>query len=105
MFLDQHSMRIGNTIFYNLESSRQGYLKALENYPLYGGLLGFGIFIGFAYKTPIYSKLYKEIAYSFMAGMSISYTHVYYHYLQYLNVVSESYDVIKDKFSAFPEAV
>ena len=74
-------MRIGNTIFYNLESSRQGYLKAMENYPFFGTIIGFGVFIGFAYRTPIYSKLYKEIAYSAMIGMSLAYTNVYYRYL------------------------
>jgi hypothetical protein len=97
-------MRIGNTIFYNLESSRQGYLKALENHPLIACILGFGFLVRFAYKTPIYSKLYKEIAYSGLMGLGCSYSYVYYHYWKYLNVVSESYDVVKDRFSASPKA-
>ena len=39
-----------------------------------------------------------------MMGMSVSYTYVYYQYLQYLNVVSESYDIVKVKFVSDPKA-
>jgi hypothetical protein len=77
----------------------------METYPFWGSILGFGFFVGFAYRTPIYSKLYKEIAYSAMLGMSIAYTNVYYNYWKYLNVVSESYDVVKDRFSSNPKAL
>ena len=98
-------MRIGNTIFYNFLSSRQGYLKAIENYPLFCAILAFGFLIRYAYKTPIYSKLYKETAYSIMKGMGLSYCYVYYHYWKYLNVVSESYDVVKERFSNAPKAL
>ena len=54
---------------------------ALENYPLIAGLLAFGIWVGFALKTPIYSKLYKEAGYSLILGTGVSYSYAYWHYM------------------------
>ena len=105
MYLDQHSMRIGTTIFYNLESSRQKYMLALENYPLIAGVLAVGFWIGFAYRTPIYSKLYKEMGYSIVLGTGVSYSYAYFHYLKYLNVVDESYNIVRMRFAQNPQIV
>ena len=53
---------------------------ALENYPLVASFLAFGFFIGFAYKTPIYSKLYKELGYSLAMGGTFGWSYArYYH--------------------------
>ena len=99
MFLDQHSMKIGHSIFYNLEAARQEYLMAFENYPLIGGLLSFGFFVGFALRTPIYSKLYKELGYSIGLGFLTGYSYAYRYKLKYMAVVDESYEIVKAHFS------
>ena len=103
MFLDHHSMRIGSTIFYNLESARQEQMVALEEYPMLSGILAFGFFVRFAYKTPVYSKLYKELGYSMAMGGAVGYSYAYYYYMKYIQVVDESYEVVKQKFANNPE--
>ena len=105
MFLDQHSMRIGHAIFYNLEGSRQEYLQALENYSLIATILGFGFFCVFAVRTPIYSKLYRELGYSAVLGATFGYSYAYKYKLKYLDVVDESYDVVKQKFTNEPHLI
>jgi len=39
-FLDQHSMKLGNHIFYDLESKRQDYLTCFDLMPFTTGFLG-----------------------------------------------------------------
>ena len=78
---------------------------ALENYPLIAGVLAVGFWVGFAYRTPIYSKLYKEMGYSILLGTGVSYSYAYYHYLKYLNVVDESYNIVKMRFASNPQIV
>ena len=72
---------------------------ALENYPLIAGVLAVGFWVGFALRTPVYSKLYKEFGYSLLLGTGVSYSYAYYHYLKYLSVVDESYRIVKLKFA------
>ena len=95
-------MKIGTQIFYNLEHSRQDYLKALEAHPWISGLLGFGIFLVYAVKTPVHQKLYKEVVKSAMLGFTASYGVTYYYYSKYIEVVNESYEAVKKKFDEIP---
>ena len=78
---------------------------AMENYPLLAGILAFGFFVGFAYKTPIYSKLYKELGYSMVLGGTVGYGYAHYYKLKYLAVVDESYDIVKKRFEKNPELI
>ena len=103
MFLDQHSFRIGHSIFYNLEASRQEYLHALEYYPLLAIGIGFVSFLGYAYRTPTHQKLYKELGKSLGLGAVLGYSHSYYYKLQYLQLVDESYEVVKERFRKNPK--
>jgi len=76
-FLDQHSMKLGNNIFYDLESRRQNYITSYEVIPVTTLFLGLIFFTGFAIRTPLTSKLYKELGYSMMMGLGLSYTYVH----------------------------
>jgi hypothetical protein len=76
-FLDQHSMKLGNSIFYDLESKRQDYITSFEVMPFSTCILGFIFFCGFAIKTPMTSKLYKELGYSVILGAGLSYLYVW----------------------------
>ena len=70
-------------------------MRSWENYTLFSALASLGIFIGYAYRTPIHKKLYKELGYSVLMGFSVSYSYVYYHYLNYIEVVDECYNLVK----------
>ena len=98
MFLDQHSMRLGNNIFYTLEHARLEYLQAGENHPLFAFLLSAGFFFRFARRAPMHSKLYKELLLSIIYGSTLTYTVNYYYYLKYIDVVNECYSIVKEKF-------
>jgi hypothetical protein len=45
---------------------------AIQDIPLYGGIIGLGIFCVYAIRTPLTSKLYKESVYSMLIGMAIA---------------------------------
>ena len=76
-FLDQHSMKLGNNIFYDLESKRQEYINSFEIMPVSTLILGAIFFVGFAIRTPLTSKLYKELGYSALLGAGFSYIYVH----------------------------
>ena len=98
-------MRIGHAVFYNLEGARQKYLRTLEFYPLVAACLSFGCFIGYAVKTPIYSKLYRELGKSILLGATFGYIPSYFSHQKYLGVVDESYEIVKQKFEANPKII
>lgn len=102
-FLDQHSMKLGNHVFYDLESKRQNYLSSFEVMPVGTGIFGFLIFCGFAVKTPLTSKLYKELGYSIFLGAALTYSYVWYQKRIYLNQVDEVYDKLKNRFNDNPQ--
>ena len=60
------------------------------------------IFAGFAYYTPMTSKLYKELAYSGMMGAVISYQYVLFYKRIYLASIEEHYDKLKSRFASNP---
>jgi hypothetical protein len=101
-FLDQHSMKLGNNIFYDLEGKRQNYVTSFEVMPVSTCILGFFIFCGYAVKTPLTSKLYKELVYSLLMGAGISYLYVWKQKRAYLGYVDEIYDRLKSKFATNP---
>ena len=70
LFIEQHSMKLGDRVFYTLEAKRQIYLQTLESTPYAGAMFSLGFFILYALKTPIASKLYKEALYSVCFGMA-----------------------------------
>ena len=72
LFIEQHSMKLGDRVFYTLESKRQRYLQTLEATPYFGGAFALCFLCVFAIKTPITSKLYKEAGYSIGLGMTFA---------------------------------
>uniref|UniRef100_A0A7S3CK52 Uncharacterized protein n=1 Tax=Strombidium rassoulzadegani TaxID=1082188 RepID=A0A7S3CK52_9SPIT len=98
VFLDQHSMTIGTSVFYTLEHQRQVYLRASENYLMIAPLVSLGFFLAYALRVPVHQKLYKELAKSVVLGSTLSYSFVYYHYLNYIEVVDSCYELVKQKF-------
>ena len=98
-------MRIGHAIFYNLECARQTYHSALEYYPVFTGMLSLAFFVGFALKTPLHKKLFKETGYSVCLGALFGYIPVYFSYQKYLTVVDESYAIVKQKFDMNPKLI
>ncbi len=64
--------------------------------------LGMIFFTGFAIKTPLTSKLYKEACYSLIMGAGCSYIYVHQQMKKYHNFVDEIYDKLKFKFATNP---
>ena len=67
------------------------------------GLVSFGFFLIYAVKTPVHQKLYREIAKSAVLGFSVSYGYTYWYYNKYIEIVTESYEAVKQKFDQIPE--
>jgi len=61
-------MKLPNKTFYELESVRQQYVGSFESIPYQGGFFALIFFVGFAIKSPISSKLYKETVLSLLMG-------------------------------------
>jgi hypothetical protein len=55
--------------------------------PVSTAILGFILFCGFAIKTPLTSKLYKELGYSVVMGAGVSYLYVWKQKRKYLEFV------------------
>jgi hypothetical protein len=102
-FLDMHSMKLGNNIFYDLESKRQDYIASFEYIPVATVGLGLIFFCGFAVKVPLSSKMYKETGLSFLMGLMISCGYVHKQKLKYLECVDETYDKLKTHFDKHPQ--
>lgn len=96
-------MRLGNSIFYNIESSRQEYLGSLETHQLLTAFATLGFFIGYAIRTPMHSKLYKELAKSLALGAGVTYSYPAYYRYKYHSIVEDSYEIVRQKFEANPK--
>ena len=88
-------MKLGNAVFYTMESSRQRYLGALEDWPYFGGFLSVVFFIGFAVKTPMHSKLLKETGLSVMLGLASAAVYPYYYKRIYQTNVNTVYEDLR----------
>lgn len=65
-------------------------------------ILGLVFFCGFAVRTPMTSKLYKELGYSVAMGAGLSYIYVWRQKRKYLEFVDEIYEKLKYKFATNP---
>jgi hypothetical protein len=65
-------------------------------------ILGAVFFVGFAIRTPLTSKLYKELGYSLIMGAGLSYTYVHQQKLKYHALIDDIYDKVKLKFASNP---
>ena len=65
-------MKLSQSVFYDLESTKQEWHYWLEAYPFCAAGVGFVFFLGFALKTHISSKLYKEAIYSLILGGAVA---------------------------------
>ncbi len=101
-FLDQHSMKLGNNIFYDLESKRQNYITSFEILPASTVFFGMIFLTIYAIRTPLTSKLYKELLYSTLMGAGVSYSYVHQQKRHYHQFVDEIYEKLKDKFATNP---
>ena len=72
LFIEQHSMKLGDRVFYDIESKRQVYLQQVQAIPYLGAVFAFGFFIVYAIKTPLTSNLYKETVYSMALGLGMA---------------------------------
>ena len=98
-------MRIGTKIFYACETARQDYITATHSsYPI-GVLSSLAFFVGFANRTPIHSKLYRELGYSVALGAMVSYAYAYRWYSKYIEVIDQSYDVVRERFADRPDVL
>lgn len=66
------------------------------------GILGFIFFCGFAVRTPLSSKLYKELGYSMLMGAGLSYLYVWKQKRIYLAQVEDIYERVRNKFASNP---
>ena len=103
MFVEQHSMKINQGAFYTLESKRMKYMSASEQCPYIGGVLAVIYFVGFAIKTPLHNKLYKEVFYSLGLGMLTAIAYPYYYRRHYLKNIDEIYWYLQAAFEKHPE--
>mmetsp|Transcript_36215 Transcript_36215/g.26871 ORF Transcript_36215/g.26871 Transcript_36215/m.26871 type:complete len:154 (+) Transcript_36215:209-670(+) len=95
-------MKLGNSLFYNLENKRLAYHSTFEVFPYLTGLFGVLFFCGFAVMKPLTNKLYKETLYSILMGSMVAYSYVYYKKRQYNQCVDETYELIKKRFQRNP---
>lgn len=102
LFVEQHSMKLGDRIFYDLEGRRQKWIDGLEMAPYIGGIFGLVYFIGFAIKAPLSSKLYKESLYSLMMGMATAGTIPLYYRYHYTKTVNSIYNQLVERFEMYP---
>jgi Na+/melibiose symporter-like transporter len=102
LFIEQHSMKLGDRVFYALESKRQKYLSGMEMLPYLGSAIGFCFFIGFALWTPLHSKLYKESLYSLGMGMAVAAQVPIYYRRDYIRTVESVYDQLIARFEMYP---
>ena len=103
LFIEQHSMKLGNSVFYTMESSKQKYLGALESWPYVGGVLSVGFFLGFAMMTPMHSKLLKETALSAVLGLGCASAYPLYYKRVYTTNVCTVYDDLRKAIKLNPE--
>ena len=75
----------------------------MEFFPLCAFFATIGFSIGFALKTNMGSKLYREMAISAMLGTGLTYTYPYYYRRIYLNVIDEAYDAVMMKIQKDPK--
>jgi len=95
-------MKLGNGVFYHLEGHRQKYMGSLESFPYLGGFLGCFYIIGFAYRTPLASKLYKEAVISLFLGCATASTMVLYYRRAYIAAANDVYLGLKMRLENFP---
>ena len=103
LFIEQHSMKLGDRVFYTLESKRQLYLQTLEATPYVGGVFSVCFLVVFAIKTPITSKLYKEAAYSLGLGMACAAQIPLYYRRQYHKTGDDIYRQLNERFLKYPD--
>lgn len=70
--------------------------------PYLGAVFSVFWFAGFAYRTPIASKLYRETFYSLILGMATAAPYPYYYRHQYIKLVNDVYWDIKGRFELYP---
>ena len=102
LFIEQHSMKLGNAVFYTMEGSRQKYLQALEGWPYVGGVLSLVYFIGFALKVPMHSKLLKESGMAVALGLTSAALYPYYYKQIYTTNVCTVYDDLRKAIKLNP---
>ena len=95
-------MKIGHSVFYSLEHARQEYIRSAEYHPLIAVVFSGLLFVRMAKRAPMQNKLYKELGMSIAAGTVVGAAYPYYYWLKYLDVVDESYTLVKKKFEANP---
>ena len=61
------------------------------------------LFVRAAKRAPMQNKLYKELLFSLSAGFAIGGAYPYYYWRKYLDVVDESYSMVKKKFERYRE--
>lgn len=75
----------------------------MEIIPYVAGAIGFVFFIGFAYWSPMTSRLYKESFYSLCLGIVGSGFYVKSYKRDYYQAVDECYDHMKLKIKKYPQ--
>lgn len=103
LFIEQHSMKLGDRVFYDIESARQNWLQAWFSVPYAGAALALPILCVYAYRVPLTSKLYKEAFYSLAIGTGVSSLYPLHYRTIYYEKVSNAYANLKAKFEKFPE--
>lgn len=95
-------MKLPNRTFYELESVRQHYVGSFESIPYQSGFFAVIFFIGFALRTPIASKLYKETVMSMLMGGGLGCLYTLKMRDSYHKKVSEVYWDMKAQIEARP---
>ena len=95
LFLEQHSMKIRQGAFYELEGKRQKYLGAKEAWPYLGGATAFFMFIGCAIVLPLHRRLTTELFGCVAAGMLLTYTYPMYYWGHYMEDVNKIYVALR----------
>ena len=79
------------------------YVRAQEEYPYIGGFLSIFYFIGYAIRTPLHRKLYRETAFSMALGLLTAMAYPLYYRKQYLLNIDKVYWYLQEGFDKHPE--
>lgn len=72
------------------------------SWPYLGGVFGIGFFCYYAITRPLGLKLYKELLFSYLQGLGVSSTFVYYYHRQYIQEVDVQYRYLRQMFKDNP---
>lgn len=94
-FLENNSMKLGADIFNKIEAQRVNYIYAIECAPYITGFCALAFTLLFAKYSALNKTLYKEMAFSGLAGFGIASGFMAWSKMKYYKSVNDGYYLLK----------